>query len=200
MTGLTKSVLYVRLPCWKIYPGGAIYVADYIHKQRPEIKQEILDLALIPSKQRKQILKQRIQQLKPDVVAFSWRNMQSFGPHPEDDALDVVMNFDHSPHPLRRLKAAFNAFGIIFDYSYSRIRNFAFMKMTRKLLPEARIVVGGTAVSIFGKYVAKKCPINSTVVIGEGDGNYALSVPADAKTLTVSCVSIIAKAILISVP
>ena len=58
MTGLTKSVLYVRLPCWKIYPGGAIYVADYIHKQRPEIKQEILDLALIPSKQRKQILKQ----------------------------------------------------------------------------------------------------------------------------------------------
>ena len=169
MTGLTKSVLYVRLPCWKIYPGGAIYVADYIHKQRPEIKQEILDLALIPSKQRKQILKQRIQQLKPDVVAFSWRNMQSFGPHPEDDALDVVMNFDHSPHPWRRLKAAFNAFGIIFDYSYSRIRNFAFMKMTRKLLPEARIVVGGTAVSIFGKYVAKKCPINSTVVIGEGE-------------------------------
>ena len=43
MTGLAKSVLYVRLPCWKIYPGGAIYVADYIHKQRPDIKQEILD-------------------------------------------------------------------------------------------------------------------------------------------------------------
>ena len=169
MTDQVKSVLYVRLPCWKIYPGGAVYVADYIHKQRPDIKQKILDLALIPAAQRKRILKEHIEQLQPDVVAFSWRNMQSFGPHPEDDALDVVMNFDHSPNPWRRIKAAFNAFGIISDYSFSRIRNFGYMKMARKLLPDARIVVGGTAVSIFGKYVAEKCPINSTVVIGEGE-------------------------------
>lgn len=169
MTDLVKSVLYVRLPCWKIYPGGAVYVADYIHKQRPDIKQKILDLALIPAAQRKRVLKEHIQQLQPDVVAFSWRNMQSFGPHPEDDALDVVMNFDHSPNLWRRIKAAFNAFGIISDYSFSRIRNFGYMKMARKLLPDARIVVGGTAVSIFGKYVAEKCPINSTVVIGEGE-------------------------------
>jgi len=169
MTDQIQSVLYVRLPCWKIYPGGVIYVADYIHKKRPNIKQEILDLALVPSAQRSHALRQRIQQLKPDVVAFSWRNMQSFGPHPEDDALDVVMNFDHSPNLWRRIKAAFSAFSIIFDYSYSRIRNFAFMKMARKLLPDAKIVVGGTAVSIFGKYVAEKCPVNSTVVVGEGE-------------------------------
>jgi radical SAM superfamily enzyme YgiQ (UPF0313 family) len=169
MTDRAKSVLYVRLPCWKIYPGGVIYVADYIHKQRPDIHQQILDLALIPSSQRKQALKQHILQMKPDVVAFSWRNMQSFGPHPEDDALDVVMNFDHSPSLWRRIKAAFSAFGIIFDYSYSRIRNFAFMKMTRKWLPDAKIVVGGTAVSIFGQYVAEKCPVNTTVVVGEGE-------------------------------
>ena len=37
-----------------------------------------------------------------------------------------------------------------------------------KLLPEAGIVVGGTAVSIFGKYVAEKCPPDSIVVVGEG--------------------------------
>ena len=35
--------------------------------------------------------------------------MQTFGPHPENDALDVVMNFDHSPSPWRRLKAAWQA-------------------------------------------------------------------------------------------
>ena len=169
MTDRVQSVLYVRLPCWKIYPGGVIYVADYIHKKRPDIQQEILDLALVPSPQRRQLLKQRIQQLQPDVVAFSWRNMQSFGPHPEDDALDVVMNFDHSRSLLRRIKAAFSAVRIIFDYSYSRIRNFTFMKMARKLVPDARIVVGGTAVSIFGKYVAEKCPVNSTVIVGEGE-------------------------------
>jgi len=169
MTGQAQSVLYVRLPCWKIYPGGVIYVADYIHKKRPHIKQKILDLALVPSANRKKVLKQHVLEMKPDVVAFSWRNMQSFGPHPEDDALDVVMNFDHSPKLWRRIKAAFNAFAIIFDYSYSRIRNFTFMKMTRKWLPDTRIVVGGTAVSIFAKYVAEKCPPNTTVVVGEGE-------------------------------
>jgi len=169
MTDKVSSVLYIRLPCWKIYPGGVIYVADFIHKKRPDIRQEILDLALVPSALRRQVLKERLLQLKPDVVAFSWRNMQSFGPHPEDDALDVVMNFDHSPYLWRRIKAAFSATRIIFDYSYSRIRNFTFMHLARKLLPDAKIVVGGTAVSIFGKYVAEKCPVNTTVVVGEGE-------------------------------
>lgn len=183
MTAPAKSVLYVRLPCWKIYPGGVIYVADYIHKNRPDIAQEILDLALVPAARRRQVLKQHLQRLRPDVVAFSWRNMQSFGPHPEDDALDVVMNFDHSPRPWQRIKAAFSAFGIIFDYSYSRVRNFAFMKMARRLVPDARIVVGGTAVSIFGKYVADKCPVNSTVVVGEGEPAMLSIVDGEASTI-----------------
>ena len=169
MSQPVKNILYIRLPCWKIYPGGVIYVADYIHKQRPDIHQEILDLALVPPGQRKRVLKQRLLAVKPDIVAFSWRNMQSFGPHPEDDALDVVMNFDHSPKWSRRIKAARDAVSIIWDYSASRIRNFGFMKLARRLLPDSRIVVGGTAVSIFGKYVAQKCPTNSVVVVGEGE-------------------------------
>jgi hypothetical protein len=97
MTAQAQSVLYVRLPCWKIYPGGVIYVADYLHKQRPEVCQHMLDLALVPSAARRRSLLESLAQCKPDIVAFSWRNMQSFGPHPEDDALAVVMNFDHSP-------------------------------------------------------------------------------------------------------
>ncbi|MCW9055090.1 MAG: radical SAM protein [Gammaproteobacteria bacterium] len=164
-----KTILYVRLPCWKIYPGGVIYVADYIHKQRPHISQEIIDLALIAPAERKQALSDKINSLQPDLVAFSWRNMQSFGPHPEDDALDVVMNYDHSPNPWRRIKAAFSAIRIIYEYSASRVRNFGFMRLARKLMPDSRIIVGGTAVSIFGKYVAEKCPTNSVVVVGEGE-------------------------------
>ena len=109
MTTAARSVLYVRLPCWKIYPGGVIYVADYIHKQRPEIDQHLLDLALVRPADRKRVLQQRLREMQPDVVAFSWRNMQSFGPHPEDDALDVVMNFDHSPNFFRKLKATKDA-------------------------------------------------------------------------------------------
>lgn len=164
-----SSVLYVRLPCWKIYPGGVIYVADYIHKQRPGIRQHLLDLALVAPSERRRVLKEHIAEMRPDMVAFSWRNMQSFGPHPEDDALGVVMNFDHSPHWLRRLKAARDAFSIVFDYTLSRLRNFGYMKLVRKMLPATRIVVGGTAVSIFGKYVAEKCPTDTVIVIGEGE-------------------------------
>ncbi len=169
MRGAPKKILYIRLPCWKIYPGGVIYVADYIHKQRPEIHQEILDLALVAPAQRRKTLKRKVLASRPDIVAFSWRNMQSFGPHPEDDALDVVMNFDHSPRLISRLKAGIDALSIIYDYSASRIRNFGLIKLVRRLLPESRIVVGGTAVSIFGKYVVKQCPIDSVVVVGEGE-------------------------------
>lgn len=169
MSSGIQSVLYVRLPCWKIYPGGVIYVADYIHKHRPGIRQHLLDLALVPPSERKRALKQRLVELRPDVVAFSWRNMQSFGPHPEDDALDVVMNFDHSPNLWKKLKAVKNSLAIIYDYVSSRLKNFGYMKLVRRLLPATRIVVGGTAVSIFGKYVAEKCPTDTVVVIGEGE-------------------------------
>lgn len=169
MSSEVHSVLYVRLPCWKIYPGGVIYVADYIHKQRPDIAQHLLDLALVPPAERRRVLKQRLAAMRPDVVAFSWRNMQSFGPHPEDDALDVVMNYDHSRSLWRRIKAVKNSLRIISDYVFSRLRNFGYMKLVRRQLPASRIVVGGTAVSIFGKYVADKCPSDTVVVIGEGE-------------------------------
>ena len=164
-----SSVLYVRLPVWKIWPGGVVYVADYIHKQRPAIRQEILDLAVIPPAKRKAALAERLAELKPEVIAFSWRNMQTFGPHPENDALDVVMNFDHSPSPWKRVKAAWQAVGIITDYAMQRVRNFGYLKLVRKLLPQSRLVVGGTAVSIFGKYIVARCPTDTVVVVGEGE-------------------------------
>jgi radical SAM superfamily enzyme YgiQ (UPF0313 family) len=164
-----KSILYIRLPCWKIYPGGVIYVADYIHKQKPGIYQEIIDMALIDKSERKRVLNQRLKELKPDIVAFSWRNMQTFGPHPENDALDIVMAYDFSPKIMPRLKAIKEATWIIRDYISKRINNFAYMKMVRKLLPDTRIVVGGTAVSLFGEYVVDKCPSDTVVVIGEGE-------------------------------
>jgi len=164
-----RSVLYVRLPVWKIWPGGIVYLADWIHKQRPGIRQEILDLAVIPPAQRKAVLSERIRTLAPDVVAFSWRNMQTFGPHPENDALDVVMNYDHSPSLWKRFRSAWQAIGIIADYAGQRLRNLGYLKLVRKLSPRTRLVVGGTAVSIFGRYIAERCPADTVVVVGEGE-------------------------------
>lgn len=169
MPRTVRSVLYVRLPVWKIWPGGVVYLTDFIHKQRPDIHQEILDLALIEPGLRRARLRERLMELRPDVVAFSWRNMQTFGPHPENDALEVVMNYDHSPSLWRRAKAAWHAIGIIWDYAAARWRNLAYLGLARRLLPDTRLVVGGTAVSIFGKYVARKCPPDTVVVVGEGE-------------------------------
>ena len=169
MSVQARSVVYVRLPCWKIYPGGVVYVADYVHKHRPGIEQSIIDLALVAPERRRQVLTEALQRLRPDVVAFSWRNMQSFGPHPEDDALDVVMNFEYARNPLVRLKASKDAVRILYDYTASRLRNFGYFRLARRLLPQSRIVVGGTAVTIFGKYVAAKCPPDTIVVTGEGE-------------------------------
>lgn len=169
MAAQARTILYVRFPVWKIWPGGIAYLADYIHKQRPEVRQEILDLALVPPGKRRTVLATRLRELQPDVVAFSWRNMQTFGPHPENDALDVVMNFDHSPSLWRRVRAAWQAVGIIWEYAAARLRNFAYLRLARRLLPGARLVVGGTAVSIFAKYIARKCPADTVVVVGEGE-------------------------------
>lgn len=169
MAKAIESILYVRLPVWKIYPGGVVYVADFIKKQRHSVKQVILDLALVKKSQRLAVLKQHLIDLKPDAVAFSWRNMQTFGPHPENDALDVVMKYDHSPKLRHKIQAALDAISIIYDYSTTRISNFSFMKTVRKLLPDTRIIVGGTAVSIFGDYIIAKCPNDTVVVVGEGE-------------------------------
>ena len=42
------SLLYVFLPCKKVYPTGITYLADFIHRRRPEVRQQILDLSLFP--------------------------------------------------------------------------------------------------------------------------------------------------------
>ncbi len=178
-----QSILYVRFPCWKIYPGGMIYVADFIHKRHPEIRQHILDFAMVPKSERQRRLVEEIQARRPDVVAFSWRNMQSFGPNPDDDALDVVMNFDHSRKPHRRIKAAFDGLSIIYEYFSNRVNNFRYLKLVRRMLPQARIVVGGTAVSIFGEYVAKQCPTDTYVVVGEGQDSMLSVIEGEAEPI-----------------
>ena len=43
------KILTVRLPCNPIFPIGPIYLADHIHKCFPNIDQQFIDLAIIPS-------------------------------------------------------------------------------------------------------------------------------------------------------
>ena len=43
------KILTVSLPCNPIFPIWPIYLADHIHKCFPNIEQQFIDLAIIPS-------------------------------------------------------------------------------------------------------------------------------------------------------
>ena len=44
-----EKILTVRLPCNPIFPIGPIYLTDHIHKSFPNIEQQFIDLAIIPT-------------------------------------------------------------------------------------------------------------------------------------------------------
>ena len=72
------SLLYVFLPCKKVYPTGITYLADFIHRRRPEVRQQILDLSLFPVAERSRALRDTVRRFKPELVCFSWRDIQIF--------------------------------------------------------------------------------------------------------------------------
>ena len=55
-----NSILYIFLPCKKVYPIGVTYLADFIHRRKPEVRQRILDLSLFsPDAQRGNAVRER---------------------------------------------------------------------------------------------------------------------------------------------
>ena len=95
-----NSILYVFLPCKKVYPIGVTYLADFIHRRRPEVRQRILDLSCIPSRR----APSRVAGCRGDVLAglvcFSWRDIQIFSPHEGDASLEHAFNFYFASNPL----------------------------------------------------------------------------------------------------
>ena len=88
-----KSILYVRLPCPKIWPVSVVYLADHIHKNCPDVKQEIFDLALVKPEDELESLLKKIDDFKPEAIAFSWRMLQPFSPDQSDPALKNAFQF-----------------------------------------------------------------------------------------------------------
>ena len=102
-----NSILYVFLPCKKVYPIGVTYLADFIHRRHPEVRQQILDLSLYPAAQRSNALGDAATTFGPDLVCFSWRDIQIFSPHEGDESLEHAFNFYYASNPLKRVVASF---------------------------------------------------------------------------------------------
>ena len=74
------KILTVRLPCNPIFPIGPIYLADHIHKYFPNIEQQFTDLAIVPPNKVKKYLARKIDQFRPHLIIFSWRDIQIYAP------------------------------------------------------------------------------------------------------------------------
>src|SRR5919197_2308525 len=102
-----NSVLYVFLPCKKVYPIGVTYLADFIHRRRPDVRQRILDLSLYAPAHRTAVLRDAASAFRPDLVCFSWRDIQIFSPHEGDASLEHAFNFYFASNPIKRITASF---------------------------------------------------------------------------------------------
>ena len=164
-----KSVLYVFLPCKKVYPIGATYLADFIHRRKPEVRQQILDLSLYPVAQRSRALRHATEAFQPDLVCFSWRDIQIFSPHEGDASLEHAFNFYFASNPLKRVTASFEGVRQLYRY-YSHIRTIlSYPWLIRKEFPKTQIMIGGGAFTAFADQLIDKLPEGVIGILGEGE-------------------------------
>ena len=151
-------VLLVRLPCRKIYPIGPVYVAAALRRAAPLLPLRLLDLALIDPASRKKCLKEAIAGFRPDVVAFSWRDVQVFSPQDMDGAMRDAFTFFYDPSPFRKARAAVAGLLHICSYRSALSGNLSLIREARKTAPSALIAVGGPGIRIFEEPLRRRMP------------------------------------------
>ena len=164
-----NSILYIFLPCKQIYPVGCTYLADYVHKRRPDVRQRIVDLSQVDAGDRSRAVATAAADFKPDLVCFSWRDIQIFSPHEGDASLEQAFNFYYSPNPLKKIVASLAGLHSLYRY-YTGIRaNLSYAWTVRKLCPSAAIMVGGGAFGAFADQLIEKLPEGTIGILGEGE-------------------------------
>jgi radical SAM superfamily enzyme YgiQ (UPF0313 family) len=172
---MSDRVLYVRLPCNPIFPIGVVYIADFVHKLFPKIEQQIFDLGTVPPLDFKQALNNCIDEFKPTLLVFSWRDIQIYAPvgGRGGNPLQHAFEFYYAPNPLIRLRGALGGLKVTTSYYTELWRNLGLinrgLRRAKKYHPEARCVVGGGAVSVFYEQLATSLPKGTIVSVGEGE-------------------------------
>jgi radical SAM superfamily enzyme YgiQ (UPF0313 family) len=163
------SILYIFLPCKKVYPIGVTYLADFIHRRKPDVRQRIVDLSLFPDAQRISAVRDAATEFKPDLVCFSWRDIQIFSPHEGDSSLEHAFNFYFASNPLKRITASFAGVKQLYRY-YSHIRAaLSYPWLIAKEFPRSQIMIGGGAFTAFADQLIQKLPEGTIGILGEGE-------------------------------
>ncbi len=164
-----NSILYIFLPCKKVYPIGVTYLADFIHRRKPDVRQRIIDLSLFPDSQRLSAVRDAATEFKPDLVCFSWRDIQIFSPHEGDSSLEHAFNFYFASNPIKRVAASFAGVKQLYRY-YSHIRAaLSYPWLIAKEFPKAQIMIGGGAFTAFADQLIQKLPEGVIGILGEGE-------------------------------
>lgn len=172
---MLNKILYVRLPCNPIFPIGVVYLSDHVHKLFPSIEQKIFDLGTVPPLDYASALDKCIDEFQPTLLVFSWRDIQIYAPvggrggNPLQNAFEVY----YAKNPLIKLRGALGGLRIFTAYYVELWRNLGLIKRglyrARKYNSNARVVVGGGAVSVFYEQLGKSLPQGTIVSVGEGE-------------------------------
>ncbi len=163
------SILYVWLPAKRIYPIGPTYLANFVHAHHPKVRQHLLDLSLIPRAQRRRALNAALERHQPELVCFTWRDIQLFAPHEGDPSLKYAFNFYYSPNPIKRLTASVKGLTYLWRY-YQNIReSLSYPWQVHRRRPSATLMIGGGAFSVFSDQLIGRLPPGTIGVLGEGE-------------------------------
>lgn len=168
-------VLYVRLPCNPIFPIGVVYLADHIHKLFPDLEQRIFDLGTVPPLDFASALDACVDEFRPTLLVFSWRDIQIYAPvgGRGGNPLQYAFEFFYARNPFTKLRGALGGLRVTSAYYTELWRNLGLikrgLKRAQKYHPEARLVVGGGAVSVFYEQLGNKLPAGTIVSVGEGE-------------------------------
>ncbi|OKH20449.1 radical SAM protein [Hydrococcus rivularis NIES-593] len=172
---MTQRILYVRLPCNPIFPIGVVYLADRVHKVFPAIEQKIFDLGTVPPLDFKGALDSCIDEFKPTLLVFSWRDIQIYAPvgGRGGNPLQNAFEFYYAKNPLIRLRGALGGLKVTTAYYGELWRNLGLIKRgfkrAKRYNNDARVVVGGGAVSVFYEQLETQLPQGTIVSVGEGE-------------------------------
>ncbi len=171
----TEKILLIRLPCNPIFPIGPIYLADHLHKCFPEVPQRILDLAAIPVLDVERILIADIKKFRPSLLIFSWRDIQIYAPVDGRGGNPLQNSFEafYARNPFKRLRGAIGGLRLMTSHYGELWRNQRLikngLKCARRHNKEARVVIGGGAVSVFYEQLGKSLPKGTIISVGEGE-------------------------------
>lgn len=175
MNMMENRILYVRLPCNPIFPIGVVYLSDHVHKQFPSIEQRIFDLGTVPPLDYSSALDRCIDEFKPTLLVFSWRDIQIYAPvgGRGGNPLQNAFEFYYAKNPLLKLRGGLGGLRIFIAYYVELWRNQGLikrgLKRAQKYNSDARVIVGGGAVSVFYEQLGKSLPQGTIISVGEGE-------------------------------